>query len=145
MTDFDLADLPPHILSEVTQRGIAEGMLPRPDGYDANGRPTWLMTAAICFVQDALAEAHDEDFDVTIIQDKLRRGLLELYEGLEPEDRQSLFNRYQSLFDAVLARNANTDRFMPPSEVMLFKRLCIDDDSLPCGGFLYAETWSGRR
>jgi len=75
------------------------------------------MTQTVELVQDALAESFNEDFDITIIQDKLRRSLIGLYEGLEPADRTPLFDRYQAAFDAVEARNAKIDRFMPADEV----------------------------
>ncbi len=36
--------LPVEVVSEITRRGIAEGMLPKPDGYDSDGRPSWLLS-----------------------------------------------------------------------------------------------------
>ena len=37
--NFD--DLPPEVLSEITRRAMAEGMLPKPDGYTPDGNPVW--------------------------------------------------------------------------------------------------------
>ncbi len=46
--NFD--DLPPEMLSEIMQRGIAEGKLPKPDGYNSEGKPVWrLATMAAWF------------------------------------------------------------------------------------------------
>lgn len=68
-------------------------------------------------IQDALVESFNEDFDITVIQDSLRRALVALYQSVDSTERQPLFDRYQSAFEAVEARNAKLDRFMEPSEV----------------------------
>ena len=39
--DFNLDDLPPDVLSKVTQEAIRRGLLPPPDGYDSEGQPVW--------------------------------------------------------------------------------------------------------
>ena len=55
--NFD--DLPPEVLSEITRRGIAEGMLPKPDGYDSDGKPTWLVTTMASWFGHTEKEAMD--------------------------------------------------------------------------------------
>lgn len=75
------------------------------------------MTQTVELVQDALAESFNECFDIALIQDLLRRILLELYKELSPSDRQQLFERYQTLMESTIAQNANTDRFMDADEV----------------------------
>ncbi len=55
--NFD--DLPPEILSEITQRGIAEGMLPKPDGYDSEGKPTWLLATMAAWFGHSPKEARE--------------------------------------------------------------------------------------
>lgn len=56
---MNLNDLPPEVLSEITQRGIAEGMLPRPDGYDASGKPTWLLSTMAAWFGHSEQEAKE--------------------------------------------------------------------------------------
>jgi len=74
------------------------------------------------YIQDALVESFNEDFDITVIQDSLLRGLLELYQSVDSTDRQSLLGRYQTKIDAVMDRNANLDKFMEPEEVDAMQR-----------------------
>jgi len=73
-------------------------------------------------IQDALVESFNEDFDITVIQDSLRRALVALYQSVDSTERQPLFDRYQSAFEAVEARNAKLDRFMPVEEVDAMQR-----------------------
>ena len=79
------------------------------------------MIKTVEFIQDALAESFNECFDIALIQDLLRRILLELYGKLFPSDREHLLDRYQSLIDAINAQNANKDRFMDADEVRAIK------------------------
>jgi len=55
--NFD--DLSPEIQHQVTARGIAEGMLPKPDGYDADGRPTWLLSTMASWFGHSESEARE--------------------------------------------------------------------------------------
>ena len=73
-------------------------------------------------IQDALVESFNEDFDITVIQDSLRRALVALYQSVDSTERQPLFDRYQSAFEAVEARNAKLDRFMPVEDVDAMQR-----------------------
>ena len=79
------------------------------------------MIKTVEFIQDALAESFNECFDIALIQDLLRRILLELYGKLLPSEREQLFERYQTLIDAINAQNANKDRFMDADEVRAIK------------------------
>ena len=55
--NFD--DLSPEIQHQVTARGIAEGMLPKPDGYDSDGRPTWLLSTMAAWFGHSESEARE--------------------------------------------------------------------------------------
>ena len=82
-----------------------------------------MMIKTIEFIQDALAESFNECFDIALIQDSLRESLLDLYGKLSPSDRQRLFDRYQTLIDAINARNANKDRFLDADDVRAIQAL----------------------
>jgi hypothetical protein len=56
MADFDLADLPPEILTQVTQEAIRRGFMPKPDGYDDAGEPLWSLDAVAAFYGHTPAE-----------------------------------------------------------------------------------------
>ena len=75
------------------------------------------MIRTVEFIQDALAESFNECFDVALIQDSLRKSLLELYGKLSQSDREQLFERYQTLIDATIAQNVKKDRFLDADEV----------------------------
>ena len=79
------------------------------------------MIKTVEFIQDALAETFNECFDIALIQDSLRKSLLELYGKLLQSDREQLFERYQTLMETIIAQNPNTDRFMDADEVKAIK------------------------
>ena len=81
------------------------------------------MIKTVEFIQDALAESFKNECDIALIRDSLRRSLLELYEKLSPSDREHLLDRYQSLIDAINAKNADKDRFMDADEVRAIQAL----------------------
>jgi len=56
---MNLNDLPAEVLSEVTQRAITEGMLPKPDGFDSSGRPTWLLSTMASWFGHSESEARE--------------------------------------------------------------------------------------
>jgi len=56
---MNLNDLPAEVLSEVTQRAITEGMLPKPDGFDSSGRPTWLLSTMAAWFGHSESEARE--------------------------------------------------------------------------------------
>ena len=82
-----------------------------------------MMIKTVEFIQDALAESFNECFDITLIRDSLRGSLLELYEKLSPSDREHLLDRYQTLMDAINAKNAERDCFMDADEVRAIQAL----------------------
>ena len=53
---FDMEDLPPEILTEVTQEAIRRGLMPPPDGYDDDGEPLWSLDAVAAFYGHTPAE-----------------------------------------------------------------------------------------
>ena len=55
--DFNLDDLPPDVLSQITQGAIQRGFLPPPDGYDAEGQPVWNLEKMGAFYGHSPAEA----------------------------------------------------------------------------------------
>ena len=75
------------------------------------------MIKTVEFIQDALAESFNEYFDIALIQDLLRRSLLELYGKLSPSDCEQLFERYKTLIGATIAQNAKKDCFLDADEV----------------------------
>ena len=76
-----------------------------------------MMTKAVELVQDASVESFNECFDIILIQDLLRRSLLELYGKLSPSDCQPLYERYRILMESTIAQNAKKDCFMDSDEV----------------------------
>ena len=55
--NFD--SLPVEVVSEITRRAIAEGKLPKPDGYDATGKPTWLLSTMAAWFGHSESEARE--------------------------------------------------------------------------------------
>lgn len=78
---------------------------------------------AVEFVQDALIEAYWEHFDIEVIQDLLRKALVECYESVDSTERQALLERYQAAFENLQERFANLDQFMEPSEARAIREL----------------------
>lgn len=55
----DVDELPPGVLHEIMQAAVAEGLLPPPHGYDANGCPVWELEQMAGWLGHTPAEARE--------------------------------------------------------------------------------------